>query len=178
SGAETEKIKRWGHDQLSTYGIGRDLSRPAWTAVGRELLRLGFLTLSEGEYPVLELTPSGVEVLRSRQTIQLTKPLATPKAKRVAVPRAGEITCDELLFAALRNLRKRLADERKVPAYIILGDATLRQMARQYPTTESELEGIFGMGEKKRAEFGGEFVRAVTSHLSQHGRQSFAAASA
>lgn len=178
SGAETEKIKRWGHDRLSTYGIGRDLSRPAWTAVGRELLRLGFLTLSEGEYPVLELTPSGVDVLRSRQSIQLTKPLTTPKAKRVAVPRAGEITCDELLFAALRTLRKRLADERKVPAYIILGDATLRQMARQYPTTEGELEGIFGMGEKKRAEFGGEFIRAVSQHLTQHGKQAFNAGAA
>jgi ATP-dependent DNA helicase RecQ len=82
-----------------------------------------------------------------------------PKAKRV-IRREGDIACDEILFERLRALRKQLADERKVPAYVIFGDATLRQMARDYPDTLSAMEGIFGMGEKKRAEFGEIFANS------------------
>jgi len=144
TGADTDKIRRWAHDRLSTYGIGGELSRPQWAAVGRELMRLGFVAQSEGEYPVLELTAAGVEVLRSRTPIPLTKPLALPKAKRV-VKRVGEVECDELLFARLRTLRKKFADERRVPAYVVFGDATLRQMAREYPTTDDALADIFGL---------------------------------
>ena len=174
SGAETEKIKRWAHDRLSTYGIGRDLPRSAWTAIGRELMRLGYLTVSEGEYATLEVTAEGMTALRTRQAVTLTKPLDLPKAKRVPVPRQGEIDCDEILFERLRTLRKRLADERKVPAYIVFGDATLRQMARLYPTNVDALHGISGMGEKKRAEFGDEFTRAISDYVANNSRMPFA----
>ncbi len=173
TGADTEKIRRWGHNSLTTYGIGRDLGRSQWSAVCRELMRLGFLMQAEGEYPTLELTEEGMTVLRSRAPITLTKPLDLPKARRVA-RREGEIACDEILFDRLRTLRKQLADERKVPAYVIFGDATLRQMARDYPETEASMEGIFGMGEKKRAEFGALFAGAIKSYLESNARVSFA----
>jgi len=173
TGAETEKITRWGHERLSTYGIGRELARPAWAAVGRELMRLGYVAQSEGEYPVLELTEAGRAVLTARTPITLTKPMALPKARRVT-HRAGEIECDEILFARLRELRKRLADERGVPAYIIFGDATLRQMAREYPARLADMEGITGVGEKKRAEFGATFAGAIAEFLQANSRQSFA----
>ena len=172
TGADTDKIRRWGHDQLSTYGIGKELGRPQWASVGRELMRLGYLAQSEGEYPTLELTADGVEVLRSRAPIQLTKALDLPKARRV-VRREGEIACDEILFDRLRILRKQLADERKVPAYVIFGDATLRQMAREYPDQEGRMEGIFGMGEKKRAEFGSAFASAIATFLETNPRMTF-----
>ncbi|MFO1452211.1 MAG: DNA helicase RecQ [Opitutaceae bacterium] len=172
SGADTDKIRRWGHDQLSTFGIGRDLARPAWAAVGRELMRLGYLTLSEGEFATIELSEEGMAVLRTRQPISLTKPLESPKARR-AGRREGEIACDEILFDRLRALRKRLADERKVPAYVIFGDTTLRQMARQYPADEQSMQGIFGMGEKKRAEFGTTFASAIVDYLASNSRQRF-----
>jgi ATP-dependent DNA helicase RecQ len=174
TGAETEKIARWGHDQLSTYGIGRELARPAWAAVGRELMRLGYVAQAEGEYPILQLTDTGLAVLKSRATITLTKPLAVPKAKRV-VRREGEIECDDILFARLRELRKQLADTRGVPAYIIFGDATLRQMAREYPTRLADLDGITGIGEKKRAEFGETFTRAIAEFLESNPRVEFPA---
>jgi ATP-dependent DNA helicase RecQ len=173
TGAETDKIRRWGHDRLSTYGIGRELSRPQWAAVFRELLRLGFVAQSEGQYPTVELTDSGREVLRTRQPITLTKPMIMPKARRVAARREGEITCDEILFERLRQLRKKLADERGVPAYVVFGDATLRQLAREYPTSPDALEGIFGMGEKKRAEFGETFAAAIADYLREHSRMTF-----
>ncbi len=173
TGADTEKIQRWGHHQLSTYGIGKDLARPAWAAVGRELMRLGYVAQAEGEYPILELTEAGLDVLRKRSAVTLTKPLALPKAKRVT-HREGEIECDEILFARLRELRKKLADERGVPAYIIFGDTTLRELARRYPVRLAQLEGITGIGEKKRAEFGETFTSAIADFLKTNPKVEFA----
>ncbi len=172
TGADTEKIRRWGHDRLTTYGIGADLTRPQWAAVGRELMRLGYVTVAEGEYATLELTEEGMAVLRARTPITLTKPMDLPKARRTA-RREGDIECDEILFDRLRTLRKQLADERRVPAYIIFGDTTLRAMARQYPESVDDMDGIPGMGEKKRAEFGELFANEVATYLRTNSRQSF-----
>jgi ATP-dependent DNA helicase RecQ len=172
TGAETEKILRWEHHRLTTYGIGRELTRPAWAAVGRELMRLGYVAQAEGEFPILELTAAGMNVLRTRAKITLTKPLALPKARRVT-RREGEIECDEILFAHLRNLRKKLADERGVPAYVVFGDATLRELAHHYPTRIDQLDGITGIGEKKRAEFGETFTRAIATFLETNPRLKF-----
>lgn len=173
-GARTEKIERWGHDRLSTYGIGGDKPRHHWTSIGRELLRLGHVQSGAGEYPTLELTPEGLELLRTRRPLTLSKPVAqTPKAKRVPLRREGDLECDELLLAELKKLRKRLADEREVPAYVIFGDKTLRQMARDYPAREQDMGGIFGMGEKKRLEFASTFARFIADYLEQHPRQRF-----
>jgi len=172
TGADTEKITRWGHDRLTTYGIGKELTRPAWAAVGRELMRLGYVTVSEGGFATLELTPEGRAVLVARASITLTKPMDLPKTKRVAL-REGDIACDEILFERLRALRKQLADERKVPAYVVFGDATLRQMARAYPTRVGAMEGITGVGEKKRAEFGALFAQAIAEFLETNPRITF-----
>jgi ATP-dependent DNA helicase RecQ len=172
TGADTDKIQRWGHDRLSTYGIGKDLSRPQWAATARELMRLGYVAVAEGEFATLELTPEGREVLRSRARITLSKPMDLPKARRV-VRREGDIACDEILFDRLRTLHKRLADERKVPAYVVFGDATLRQMAREYPTRVNAMEGITGVGEKKRVEFGAVFAEAIAEYLETNSRITF-----
>jgi len=172
TGADTDKIQRWGHDRLSTYGIGRELARPQWAAIARELMRLGYVAVAEGGFATLELTPGGRDVLRSRAPITLTKPLDLPKAKRVS-RREGDIACDEILFARLRALRKQLADERSVPAYVVFGDATLRQMARDYPTRVEAMEGITGVGEKKRAEFGAIFAEAIANYLETNPRITF-----
>ena len=173
TGADTEKIRRWGHERLTTYGIGQELSRPAWSAVGRELIRLGYVAVAEGEFATLELTEAGMSVLRARTPITLTKPMDLPKAKRTTTRREGDIACDEILFARLRALRKELADDRKVPAYIVFGDTTLRAMARHYPEQVDEMEGIPGMGEKKRAEFGEIFAAEIADYLKTNSRMAF-----
>jgi len=170
-GVDTEKIRRSGHEKLSTYGIGRDLSRTQWSSVGRELVRLNYLAVSEGEYATVELTPAGLDVLKSRLPISLTKSMDKPVARRA--PRTGEVECDEILFERLRSLRKKLADERKVPAYIVFGDKTLRAMAREYPSTEGEMESIPGIGEKKRAEFGAIFANEIAAYLNSNSRMQF-----
>ena len=173
TGADTEKITRWGHSRLTTYGIGQELARPAWAAVGRELMRLGYVGVDPGDFATLNVTEEGMAVLRARTPITLTKPLDLPKARRVA-RREGDVECDELLFERLRTLRRKLADERSVPAYIIFGDTTLRAMARAYPETVDQLEGIPGMGEKKRAEFGDVFAAEIAAYLRTNSRQAFA----
>ncbi len=172
TGADTDKIRRWGHEQLSTYNIGKEHSRPEWSVIGRELVRLGLLRQTAEKFSVLELTAEGRNALRERRTITLTRPAKTPETR---VHQAGEITCDEALFEQLRQLRKRLADERGVPPYIVFSDVALRQMARDYPANERDFARISGVGEKKLHEFGAMFLAEIATYLQTHPRQIFAA---
>jgi len=170
TGADTDKIRRWGHTSLSTYGIGKELDRGAWAAVGRELVRLELLEQTAAKFPVLQLTAEGRAFLKERKSLQLTKPLSAPA---VRAPAKGEIVCDEALFERLRALRKRLADELSVPAYVVFSDVTLRQMARLYPGNESELTRVTGVGEKKLRDFGAVFLAEIAAHLAGNARQVF-----
>ena len=171
TGADTEKIRKWGHSQLSTYGIGKEHSRPEWAAIGRELIRLGFLRQTTEQFSVLEMTAAGATMLKQRTKVILTKPVTAPEK---GASHVGEISCDEALFSRLRELRKRLADERDVPAYIIFSDVALRQMARNYPGNEREFARISGVGEKKLREFGAAFLGEITAYLQTNARQMFA----
>lgn len=170
-GAKTEKVLRWGHDKISTYGIGSELKRADWAAVGRELVRLGYLTQSSTQFAVVELTASGIKALTERTTITLTRPMDKPVYRRAG--RTGEIECDDLLFEQLRVLRKRLADEQEVPAYIIFGDNTLRQMARHYPTGMAHFSKISGVGAKKLADYGEIFAQEIQEYLKTNPRTHF-----
>ena len=170
-GADTETIRQRRHNELSTYGIGRDLKRNAWQAIGRELLRLGLVECAPGKFATLALTPAGREALRNRTPITLTKQIdiATQREK----PRAGAIECDELLFEQLRALRRKLADERDVPAYVIFSDVSLREMARNYPTTASEFRRIPGVGEQKLKDFAQPFLSEIKNYLETNPRRTF-----
>ena len=163
-GGATEAIKKRGHDQLSTFGIGADLKREQWQRIGRELLRLGLVEAAPGKFATLSVTEAGMMALRKRTPITLTKPIETPP-KKVRVPRAGEIECDEELLERLRALRRKIADERDVPAYIIFSDATLREMARACPQTKSQFAQIAGVGQQKLKEFAEPFLAEIGEHL-------------
>jgi len=169
TGAETEKIRKWNYDNLSTYGIGKDVSRNEWQQVGRELIRLQYLRQNMERMGVLELTAQGKAVLTQRKTVQLTKPLAAPVERKVAESDRH----DTGLFDTLRALRKQLADARNVPPYIVFSDASLRQMARKYPQTPVEFRKISGVGEHKLADFGAAFLEAIAEYLKTHERQTF-----
>src|SRR5947207_6703118 len=171
TGADTEMVRKWQHDKLSTYAIGKEHSRSEWQSIGRELIRLGFLRQSTDRYAVIELTAEGRAALSQRKTITLTKPVAAPEPR---THRPGDIACDEALFERLRQLRKRLADEQSVPPYIIFSDVSLRQMAREYPANEREFARISGVGEKKLREFGAVFLAEIAAHLQANPRQIFA----
>src|SRR5262245_1436705 len=170
-GGDTEAIRQRGHHELSTYGIGADLKRTEWQAIGRELLRLGLVECASGKFATLSLTPAGLETLRKRPPIVLTKQIGivekTPRIKR------GAIECDEVLFDRLRRLRRKIADERRVPAYIIFYDVTLREMSREYPTNSTEFRRIPGVGEQKLKDFGEAFLSDINGHLATNPRRFF-----
>lgn len=170
TGANTEKIRRWRHNQLPMYGQGKTHSRPAWAAMARELIRLGYLRQATEAFSVLEITEQGRAFTQERHTIMLTKPISEPSLKSESTEEQAH---DELLFAHLRQLRKTLADERDVPAYVIFSDVALRQMAQDYPTNEQEFLRISGVGTRKLEEFGGAFLAAITEYLENNPRQSF-----
>jgi len=173
-GLGSEKTQRWQHEQLSTFGIGAEHSRAEWAAIGRELIRLGLLAQSSEKFATVDLTEAGREALRSRRAIELTQaPVAIAKAGRAPRsrgrdgPRRSELresvttSEDGDLFTRLRDLRRTLADERNVPAYIIFSDATLVQMAATRPQTLAEFRKLPGVGEKKLRDFGETFLAAL-----------------
>jgi ATP-dependent DNA helicase RecQ len=176
AGGNTEKIRRWNHETLSTYGIGRETPRAEWVALGRQLLKSGLLCQSQDGYSTISLTNDGLTALKDGRNFTLTRPPATARANSAsatAVAKAGDIPCDEELFAVLRAVRKDIADARDVPAYVVFSDVSLRHMARDYPTQPAALLNIPGVGEKKLAEFGAPIMEAIAAWITEHPRQAF-----
>ncbi len=164
-------IRQRRHNELSTYGIGHELKRGAWQAIGRELLRLGLVATAPGKFMTLALTPAGLEALRNRTPITLTKQVeVTDKTER---RRPGAIECDEVLFERLRVVRRKLADERNVPAYVIFSDVSLRELARAYPMTAAEFRRIPGVGEQKLKDFVEPFLGEIKNYLGLNPRKTF-----
>jgi len=171
TGANTEKVRRWGHERLNAYGSGKNVhSRPEWAAISRELIRLGYLQQTTEPFTILELTTQGRGFLRERPPVMLTKPMSVPERK---ISSSGDLAHDEELFNHLRQLRKTLADERDVPAYVVFSDVALRQMAREYPSNNQEFLQISGVGNRKLQEFGAVFLKAIAEYLATHPQQDF-----
>ncbi len=174
TGGMDEKIRKWGHDKLSTYGIGKARPRAAWREIGRELLRLNLVEQTP-PHNVLEITRAGMEFLKEKRTLRLTRPMAGEVAaaapKRV---RAGAVECDEVLFERLRALRRKIAGERSVPAYVIFSDVSLRWMARSYPVNLAEFGRITGVGSVKCGEYGPAFTADIAAHVGEFGKKEFA----
>jgi ATP-dependent DNA helicase RecQ len=163
-GAYNEKIERWNHQKLSTYGIGVDTDRRTWRHLADELVRLGLIVQDAARYNIVTLTAEGKRTLLERTPVAIREAAVAPAKARKSKPAvADEGDVDEELFAALRALRKQLADERDVPAYVIFSDAVLRAMARSAPQSAAELRGISGVGDKKLADFGAQFLAAIAA---------------
>jgi ATP-dependent DNA helicase RecQ len=164
-GGDSEAIRKWGHQEISAYGIGSDVKRGDWQAYGRELIRLGLLEQQPGKFVTVDLSAEGLEALRSRRLITLTRPHERA-AKGESAPRRtrGEIPCDEALFERLKKLRRTLADERNVPAYIVFSDVTLREIAARLPVTLEQFSVVPGVGAVKLAEFGRVFIEEVAGY--------------
>jgi ATP-dependent DNA helicase RecQ len=163
-GDASEKVRRFGHEDLSTYGIGAELSRATWTAIGRELIRLGLLRVSHEQLATVEVTPAGREWLAKRGTVMLTRPLvpARTRAPRPADPPAAP--GDEGLFEVLRKHRRALAQQRSVPPYVIFSDVSLRDMASRVPTDTAMFREVRGVGDRKLADLGPSFLAVIREH--------------
>ncbi|MFT5082824.1 MAG: ATP-dependent DNA helicase RecQ [Lentisphaeria bacterium] len=163
-GADTEKTRQFSHNQITTYGIGKDLAVDAWRAVFRQLVVMGYLELDVGGYGSLRLSETCRPLLRGEEPIHLRqentvsgKASHSKKSKTLA-----DIAEEDLpLWNALRACRKALADEHGVPSYIVFNDATLKEMALHRPLNDTELLSINGVGDKKLEQFGEEFLDVI-----------------
>jgi ATP-dependent DNA helicase RecQ len=165
-GAETEKIRRWGHEALSTYGIGRDHTRTEWTHFGRELLRLNLIE-QEPTHKTLALTALGREVLQTQSVVSMRKPLFTVKLstekRQKQLRSTGQINYDSTVFERLRSWRHQLAKSRGIPPYVIFHDKTLQQIAATKPSTLEELSRVSGVGAHKLSQYGERLLEVVTN---------------
>jgi ATP-dependent DNA helicase RecQ len=167
-GKVTDKVTQYGHERLSTFGIGADVSEAQWRLVLRQLIALGHLR-SEGEYNTLALTDSAREVLRGEVPVRLRVPAeARPRGKpaRVRGPagRPPPLPLDGTAtqrFLALKAWRAEVAREHNLPAYVVFHDATLAEMAREQPATLEQLAGISGVGGTKLERYGAELLRVL-----------------
>jgi ATP-dependent DNA helicase RecQ len=170
-GKVTDKVAQYGHEQLSTFGIGADLSETQWRGVLRQLIALGHLR-TEGDYNTLELTPSAREVLKGDVPLLLRVPSEAPRRSRAArtAKAAGgrekpaPIALDtdgQRRYAALKAWRAEVAREHNLPAYVVFHDATLAEMARDQPGSLDALGGVSGVGAKKLEAYGREILRVL-----------------
>jgi ATP-dependent DNA helicase RecQ len=160
-GGDTEKIRQFNHQQLSTYGIGLQLSADEWRSIFRQLVARGFLDVDPSGYGSLRLTEMCRSVLRGEQTLALRRDLkavTTRPAKRAGADIAEE---DLPLWHALRKCRKDFADEQGVPPYVIFHDATLKDMLLRRPLTDVELLAVNGVGDRKLQAFGDAFLDVI-----------------
>jgi ATP-dependent DNA helicase RecQ len=165
-GASTDRIRRWHHEELSTYGLMKGTARPALTNMLYQLIDDGLLERTTDERPVLRLTDASREVLRGNRSVQLLQPKT--KVKKTRFDEKSWESVDAGLFETLRNLRRQLADERRVPAYVLFSDATLRDMARFRPGSPNALLGIRGVGERKLADLGERFLEIIETYCREN----------
>ena len=167
-GADTERIRQWHHDRLSTYRLLADVPRKALTTLVHQLLDQRLLERTPGDRPVLKLNQASWEVLRGQRPVQLVLPRQGPVAKTRFDQDSWE-GVDPGLFEDLRQLRRALADQRGVPSYIIFGDATLRDLARLRPTSSAGFAAVRGVGQKKLEDLGPVFLERIRAYCDAHG---------
>jgi ATP-dependent DNA helicase RecQ len=165
-GANTERIRRWGHEQLSTYGLMKGTERKTLTNMLYQLIDDGLLERTADERPVLRLNDASRDVLRGDRTVQLLQPKT--KVKKTRFDEKSWESVDPGLFETLRTLRRQLAEERSVPAYVLFNDASLREMARVRPGSPDALLGIRGVGERKLADLGQRFLEVIVTYCRDH----------
>ncbi|TDI48078.1 MAG: DNA helicase RecQ [Acidobacteria bacterium] len=164
-GKDTEKTLNNGHQQLSTFGIGQDRSRTQWQSIARQLLVQEFLYSDPERYGALTLTPRSGPLLRDELRLQLREdPVKPARAKRSGGAREVQMS-EELLpiWNALRACRKRLAEEKGVPPYVIFHDRTLHDLMAQRPASVSELLLVDGIGQVKADRYGEIFLEVLRS---------------
>jgi len=164
-GAENERIRKFGHEGLSTYGIGMEYSHAEWMSMVRQLIHRGFLIQDIAAFSVLKLTPDALAVLRNEESVELARPRIREKAaKKPAI--AIDLDSDDLrLFERLRSLRKQLAEDSGVPPYVIFGDAALVEMSKFRPRSETEFLGVNGVGQVKLERYGAAFLEVIVEDL-------------
>ena len=165
-GSRAKRVLELKHDELSVYGLARETSNDDLKEIFGLLQGEGFVAKAQGDYPTFYVSDTGRSFLKSRATLTLRKPVReyTP----VASKSSGDLDYYRALFELLRTLRKRIADHRGVPAFVIFGDVALQEMAYYLPQSREAFAGISGVGETKLEELGDEFIKAITGYAIAH----------
>ncbi|MCH8251880.1 MAG: DNA helicase RecQ [Planctomycetes bacterium] len=168
TGADTDAVRRRGHKGLSTYGLLGDVPRNQTINWVHQLVDQGLLDRSLDDHPVLKLNDASWEVMRGKRRVMLmkSKPAAVKQSKADTESWEG---VDQGLYEYLRVLRRELAEQDGVPAYVIFGDVAIRDMARKRPVTPDAFLGVHGVGDVKLARFGARFTREIKTYCGAHG---------
>jgi len=165
-GAGNKKILERNHQELSVYGIVNDFSKEDLRSIANQLVLKQLMVKRGDAYPILELSPRGLEFLKRREKICLPKPEALPK--RSGPGETLEADYDRDLFEQLRLLRKELADEQGVPPFVVFGDLALRQMALYLPQSEENFSRISGVGQEKLNRYGRIFTELIQTYAQEN----------
>ncbi|MCD4825075.1 MAG: DNA helicase RecQ [Phycisphaerae bacterium] len=176
-GANTKKIRQLGHDQIKTYGVGKDKGKTKrhWRRILDNLVAQGCLLSVGGEYPTLQLSQKGHDVLFGRTTFEIfekiekkSKPPSSAETETKKRPRRSRLDIvedyDYDLFEQLRAVRTSLARRQNVPPFVVFSDRTLHEMARDIPTSPTAMRQITGVGERKLAQYGEDFLAAIRKY--------------
>jgi len=165
-GRDTEKVRRFGHDDVSTYGIGADRSKKAWRSVIRQLVAKGLLHVDITGYGALQLTEACRPVLQGEQTVRLREDPdpVTNQTKTARRDDFSDAPADQALFDALRTCRTELARAQDVPPYVIFHDATLRAMVEHRPHSLAAFRQLSGVGDVKLDRYGAAFLEVIQNH--------------
>lgn len=167
TGADTKRVRELRHNEIKTYGAGRHNDKKRWRFLVNELLAQDLIRQEGDPYPVLKMTPKGSEVLYGTEGVKALKREEKPaKKKQQSGSEAGRY--DETLFGKLRSLRKKIAEEHRVPPYVIFSDKTLYEMCRYFPVTLPDMRMISGIGDAKLKRHGEEFILEIKEYLSDN----------
>jgi ATP-dependent DNA helicase RecQ len=171
-GEDDDRIRSWGHDKTSTYGIGTEHNAKEWQSIFRQLVALNLLTTDGSEFNSLKITPQGSAFLKNKETLRLRK--FAGKAKLAKTPRvtiAASLTndLDRQLFELLKARVEQIASEQNVPYWNIFSQRTVREMVAQKPTSLFAFSKVNGVGEVKLAHYGEEFVAIISDYLAANG---------
>ncbi len=165
-GSESKKVLKFDHQNLSTYGIGKELTKKQWFHLSRQLLHKG-LVAQDMEYGGLKLTEKAWDVFKGKENVY-----GRVEADEIKVvkkrPTENITDFDEKLFDRLRKKRKEIADEAKVPPYVIFSDRTLIEISAFFPQTIENMRNIYGIGEEKLKRYGFIFLEVICEYCEKH----------
>jgi ATP-dependent DNA helicase RecQ len=177
-GENTESIRKWGHEQLSTYGLLRECPKTGvrewvYQLIGQGVLWQEEKLLPSGEkIPILRLNDASWEVMKNQRSVRLMQPVRGEEGGKPEKSRADTVSwegVDRDLFEELRGLRRQLAEARQWQPYLVFSDATLRELARVRPSSLERMRLVYGVGETKLRDFGGQFLQVITEFCTERG---------
>lgn len=165
-GKDMARIKQFGHDQISVYGIGKEMDAKQWRSIYRQLIARNFLSVDIEGHGNLRLTEQCRPVLRGEETLHLRKESKQAKSSQRGRKTFNNVkNTDNALWEALRACRKTLADESNVPPYVIFHDATLMEMVERQPQTHDQFSKMTGVGKKKLEAYANPFLEVIKQHI-------------